>query len=88
MKIKEYLDLMEMTILDASRILGVSYQHFQTICCGKRHAGPKLARAIEEWTQGAVEVKEMIAPKKEQCHCPLCGCIQPKHRIKKEMLPN
>jgi len=66
MSLDEYLWRNKISRTDFAKLLGVSRSHLQQILSGNRNASIKLAKKIEEVTQGKVSKEEMLFPEEFQ----------------------
>ncbi len=63
MNLDEYLFRKKISQTDFSKELGVSRNHFGEILRGRRTPSVKLAKKIEEFTNGEVTKEEAMFPK-------------------------
>lgn len=63
MFLDEYLFYSKISKKEFAKMVGVSYPHFTMIASGKLDCTMKMAKKIEEVTNGKVSVKEMLFPK-------------------------
>lgn len=62
MKLPEYLFRMKTTKKDFAEKLGISRGHLQHILSGTKNPSVKLAKQIEEATEGKVTKEELLFP--------------------------
>lgn len=62
MDLREYLFRKRITQVDFAKKLGVSRSHLSQIIAGTKHPSRKLAKKIEEETNGHVTALEMLFP--------------------------
>jgi len=62
LNLREYLFRKRITQIDFARRLGISRGHLGQILHGSKHPSRKLAKKIEEETEGKVTAIELIFP--------------------------
>ena len=75
MDLKTYLYNKRQTIADFSREIKYSKNFITNVVNGRIKAGIKLARIIEEYTQGEIKAHEIISEKSPKGLCPHCKGI-------------
>ena len=66
MNLREYLFKKRITQVDFAKRLGISRGHLGQILHGTKHPSRKLAKKIEEETEGKVTAVELLLPEKFQ----------------------
>lgn len=62
MNLREYLFRMRITQVDFAKKLGISRGHLGQIIAGTKHPSRKLAKNIEDITNGQVTAVELLFP--------------------------
>jgi hypothetical protein len=70
MKIKEYVQKMGLTCEQAANQLNCHPKYLRTLWSGRKKPGPKMERALKEWSNGAL-CSDIEVPEKDLC-CPTC----------------
>ena len=59
MKLKEYIQLRDITVIIAAKELGVTRQYVYALMTGQFTAGRKMAMKIRDWSQNLVKFDDL-----------------------------